>query len=1148
MSSSWSVAVHRLTVSSILFALAPAVFAQGEDLAETLLLQQPTVSKDHVVFVYARDLWVAGRTGGMARRLTSDDGTESSPRLSPDGKWVAFTGQYEGNSDVYVIPVAGGAPRRLTWHPGSDRVVDWHPDGKRIAFVSGRESLTPVDRLYVVSVDGGAEESQPLPRVTHASYNADGSRIAYTSIPDAFRTWKRHRGGTMGPIWIFDPVSQDVEEIPHVRATDTFPCFVGDSVYFGSDRDEHMNVWKYSRGTKQIAQVTKYTDFDVRNMDTDGSTVVFEQAGRLHLLDPKNDQITTLHISVPTDGLWALPRWEDARGSVRDASISPNGKRAVFEARGEIVTVPKEHGDVRNLTQSPGVHDRNPAWSPDGKTIAWFSDASGEYELVLRDHLGREAQKSVKLAGGAGFYRNPTWSPDGKKIAFLDKGGRLAFVAVEDLSIHEVAKLSGSLGEVGSEYVWSPDSKWIAYTAPNPKTLYTRVMLFDVEAKTSTGLTDAFADCGSPAFSRDQKHLFFLASVETGKNQFGLNMNAGAYRTGENELYVAVLQADGKNPFFPKSDEGVPSADDKKGRKKPGDAPGDDEKGDKDAPKDDKKEEKEGDKKPEGDVPPAEAKPDEAKKDGDKADGAKKEPAKKELPKIDLTGIESRILALPLGSSNYRDLVCTESGLLFLERSGRGGGGGGGGGFGGGGGSELKKFDFDTRKAETLSPGVMSITLSADGESLLMRNSSGWQITNASGKDGKSLAIDGVKLRVEPTLEWPQTLREVWRIQRDYFYDPNMHGVDWPAMWTRWSAFLPHVRHREDLNLLIGEMIGELCCGHQYVSGGESPDGPSGVSVGLLGCDVTIDSGRYRIARIYRGQNWNPQLRSPLSEPGVDVKVGDYLLAVNGVPLTADQNYYRAFENTSGQQVELSVSANADGSAPRTTKVVPIGSESSLRRMAWVEMNRQRVTELSNGRLAYVYMPDTGGAGEASFDRDFYSQLDKEGLILDERYNGGGKVADYVIDILSRQVRSYWMNREAWLGRTPFAMIDGPKVMIVNYRAGSGGDWMPWAFQRAKIGPLVGTRTWGGLVGISGYPPLMDGGSVTAASFGVMDENGEWAVENDGVTPDHVVVEYPKDMNAGRDPQLEKAVELAMADLEKRTKKAPPTYKPPKKR
>lgn len=1115
--------------------LAPLAAAESADSAETLLLQQPSVSREHVVFVYARDLWVVARQGGVARRLTSDEGTESSPRISPDGRFVAFTGQYEGNSDVYAIPIDGGSPRRLTWHPGADRVLDWHPDGKRIAFASGRDSLAPVDRLFLVSIDGGPEEALPVPRVVHASFAADGAHLAYTAIPDAFRTWKRHRGGTTGPVWILDLATLEVEEIPHQRATDTFPCAVGDAVYFASDRDGHMNVWKYSRATRAVEQVTRFADFDVRNMDSDGTSVVFEQAGRLHLLDGASGAIATLRVTVPSDGLWSQPRWEDAKGAVRDAAIAPNGKRAVFEARGEIVTVPREHGDVRNLTQSPGAHDRNPAWSPDGKTIAWFSDAGGEYELWLRDHLGREPARSVKLAGGAGFYRDPTWSPDGKRIAYLDKAGRLAYVTVDDLTIHEVARLIGSLGEVGSQYAWSPDSKWLAYTAPQPRTLYTRLMLFEVETGASTALTDAFADCGAPAFSPDQKHLFFTASIESGKNQFGLNMNAGAFRTGENEIYVAVLQAAGANPLFPKSDEGVPSPDDKKkGRKKGGDG----------APGDGSKEGGERD----GDAPAGdgdgEADGAQAGEKGDQADQDDGKGKAKDWPKLDLAGIDQRILALPVPAANYGGLIGQEGGLLFLERGRRGAGEGGGGG----GGAELKKFEFESQKAELVLSGVRSAAVSADGDSLLLQTSAGWQIANAKGKDAKNLAIDAVKVRVEPAIEWPQTLREAWRIQRDYFYDPAMHGVDWPAMWDRWSAFLPHVRHREDLNLLIGEMIGELSCGHQYVSGGEAPSAEPGVAVGLLGCDVAIDQGRYRIARIYRGQNWNPRLRSPLLEPGVDARVGDYIVRVNGVPLTADRNFYGAFENTAGVQVELELATAPDGTGARTVKVVPLSSEGALRRMAWVEGNRRRVDELSGGRLAYVYMPDTGNAGEAAFDRDFYSQLDKEGLILDERFNGGGKVADYVIDVLRRQVRCYWMTREAWVGRTPFAMIDGPKVMIINERAGSGGDWMPWAFQREKVGPLVGTRTWGGLVGISGYPPLMDGGSVTAASFGVMDEDGNWAVENEGVTPDFPVVEYPKDVAAGRDAQLEKAVELALADLATRERKPLPTYRPPKPR
>ncbi len=1079
---------------------------------ETLLLQQPTISKDNVVFAYARDLWVVSRAGGTARRLTSSPGVESGPRLSPDGRWVAFSGQYEGNVDVYVISIDGGMPTRLTWHPGGDRVLDWHPDGERILFASGRDSSTPVDRLVLVKVTVGPEEALPVPRVSHAQFNADASRIAYTAISDAFRTWKRYRGGTMCPIWILDPNTLDVEEIPHERASDTFPTWVGGDVYFASDRDKQMNIWRYTPGSKSVEQITKFTDYDVRNMDSDGTTLAFEQGGRIHLYDPATKTDTALSITVPSDGLHSLPRWQDVRGSVRGSAIAPNGKRAVIEARGEIVSVPKENGDTRNLTNSPGVHDRDPSWSPDGKSIAWFSDASGEYQLMVQDQLAREPAKAFSIESGAGFYRRPTWSPDGKSIAFLDKGGRLAYLTVETGAITEIRKMSGSLGEVGSNYTWSPDSKWIAFEEPNPHTLYSHISLFEVETGKVTVLTDAFGDCGSPAFSRDNKHLFFTATVESGPNQFGLDMSAGAFRTGENGMYVAVLQKDGKNPLFPKSDEGVPSDDDKKG------------KGGKDGKGDEKKD---GEKK-EGDG--AASQPD-AK--GDK---------KKDLPKIDLDGLDQRILALPLPQSRYFGLASTKDKLLFLEAGGRRGGGGGGGG----GGTELKKFDFDEKKAETLLSGVGGFEVSADGDSLLVQQGGQWKITNASGKDDKTLAIDSVRVRVDPTVEWPQTLREVWRIERDYFYDPNMHGVDWPKMWDRWSKFLPHVRHRDDLNLVIGEMIGELCCGHEYVSGGESPDPPQGVSVGLLGCDVKVAQNRFQLTKLYRGQNWNPGLRAPLLEPGVDARVGDFVIRVEGRELTADQNFFRAFENTAGRQIEIELSQNADGSDSRKVKVVPIGSDFQLRRLAWVEECRKRVDDLSGGRLAYLYMPNTADAGEAAFDRDFYSQLDKEGVIVDERFNGGGKVADYVIDVLSRTTRARWMNREAWVGRTPFAMIAGPKVMIINERAGSGGDCMPWMFQNAKVGTLVGTRTWGGLVGISGYPPLMDGGSVTAASFGVMDPNGEWAVENEGVTPDITVVEYPKDIMAGKDPQLEKAVEVAMKELAGKTQKAPPTYPPPK--
>ena len=497
--------------------------------------------------------------------------------------------------------------------------------------------------------------------------------------------------------------------------------------------------------------------------------------------------------------------------------------------------------------------------------------------------------------------------------------------------------------------------------------------------------------------------------------------------------------------------------------------------------------------------------------------------------------LDQRIIALPIGRGRYFNLRAAGSKLLFIH-------------FPTSGGPELKSFDFESRKAKTIAPGVRGFDVSADGKSLLLARGSSFSIANAAGQGAKALAIDSVKLRVDPAQEWPQILREVWRIQRDYFYDREMHGVDWTAMWERWRRFLPHVQHRTDLNVVIAELIGELACGHQYVSGGEIPDKPAGVNVGLLGCDWTEENGRFRIAKIYRGQNWNPGLRAPLTAPGVVAKVGEYLISVDGQTVSTKDNLYSFFEQGSGRHVELELASKPDGSDARKVQVVPVSSERNLRQRSWIEANRKRVDELSDGRLAYIYMPNTGNQGMAAFDRDFYSQLDKEGLVLDERYNGGGKVADYVIDVLSRDVRCFWMNREQWLGRTPFGTLDGPKVMIVNEMAGSGGDCMPWMFQQAKLGPVVGNRTWGGLVGISGYPPLMDGGSVTAASFGIMDTNGEWVVENVGVTPDVTVMEFPKPIIEGGDPQLEKAVELALAELAKQKKRKLPKYHPPSKR
>ena len=1111
------------SLSSAACAAAPVAMASASPQAAsvvriaegTLLLQSPTISAEHVVFRYADDLWIVGRHGGEARRLTSSPGRETAPQLSPDGKLVAFSAQYQGNTDVYTLPVEGGTPTRLTWHPGGDTVLDWMPDGSGVIFSSYRDSAAPAGKAFVASLAGGTPAALELPKVSHLAVDQDASHFAYTPTRDAFGTWKRYRGGRLASVWLFDRATHDVEVVPHGLANDSFPVWLGDEVAFGSDRDGVMNLFTFMPGDKDVSQITEYTDFHIRSMDGGAGLCVFEQAGSLHVFNPKDRSVEDLVIEVKSDGLFATPRWQKAGQTVRQGDIAPNGKRAVFEMRGEIVSMPREHGDARNLTNSPGAHDRSPAWSPDGKRIAWLSDADGEYKLHLQESRGRGNVEVLDLGAG-GFFRDLSWSPDGEQILFVTKTNRIAYVSVADGSLHEVAVVQGSLGEVQPRAVWSPDSKWIAFVNRNPRTLFDHIDLFDVATGVMTSVTDAFAYAEDPAFSSDGKYLYFNASTNRGSKLMGLNMNASEARDWDGSLYVCVLKADEPSPLAARSDEGYDEDGDDADEAKADDADADDADAD-DADADDAEE-----------VSEASAADDESG-DAAETEEAEEEP---EVASVDVEGLNQRILALPTGTGRYSNLLSAGDKLLFVEYDKD---------FN----ASLCSFDFEGRKKETLREGVDGFTVSADGKSLLVSAGGGFEITGLSGKDGDRIATGNVKLFVDPNEEWPEILREAWRIERDYFYDPAMHGVDWDAMWERWSAFLPHVRHRSELNLLIGELIGELSCGHEYVSGGEFPDAPEGTSGGLLGANWAVDGGRYRIAEIFAGQNWNPRQRAPLTAPGVDAHVGDYLMAVNGRDVTGDMNLNRAFEGTAGEEVELTLASDATGTDSRSVKVEPIGSEFGLRFASWIEGNRKRVDELSGGKLAYIYMPDTGGRGMNSFDRDFYSQLDKKGLVLDERYNGGGQVADYVIETLSRDVMNFWINREGWVGYTPAAQIDGPKVMIINESAGSGGDWMPWAFQGTGVGPLVGTRTWGGLVGISGYPPLMDGGSVTAASFGIVGTNGEWAVENVGVSPDFEVIEYPGPIIAGHDPQLEKAVEVALKALETYEAQPVPSYHPP---
>lgn len=1115
------ITLRFLVISCFIFH-AVAFSAAAED--ETLLLREPTLSAKHVAFVYAGDIWIVDRAGGEARRLTVHQGTESDPVFSPDGALIAFTGNYDGNVDVYVMPAAGGSPRRLTYHPGSDTALGWTPDGKRVLFNSGRFSHSRrYAQLFTLDLEGGFPEALPMPMADRGSYSPDGKRIAYTPISPAFRTWKRYRGGRISPIWLFDLKTYDYVEIAHKNANTAYPIWLGNTVYFLSDRNHTMNLFAYDVRRKRVRQVTHHKDYDVKSASGGPRGVVYEQAGRIHVYTPETDESTPLTIRVAPDLPHKRPHYETVSSSIRNADVSPTGVRAVFEARGDIFTVPAKKGDTRNLTRTPGVHERYPAWSPDGKWIAYLSDASGEYQLMLRKQKGFEEPTAISL-GGPTYYYSPKWSPDSRKILYEDKRLNLFYM---DLKTSKPVRVDTDTYDYlwrSLDPVWSPDGKWIAYTKRLDNQLRA-VFLYDLAGGRSHQVTDGLSDAESPCFSRDGKYLFFAASTNLGLNVGWADMSSYE-RPIRKSLYVVVLNKEAPSPFAPESDEeSVQGEDDEEKKGK-----------DEGQKKDKEKNEDES----EGNEKTKDA--DKAEEENEKGkDEAKKKSAKVE---IDFENLDQRIIALPVPSRNYGNLQPAANGKLFyigmadrmfLEGSADPSG------------YSLYRFDMKERKEAKYMDKVPSYWVSGDGKKLLYRTASrqyGIVKTDAVPKAGEgSLNLGGMEAYVDPPAEWEQMYDEAWRIQRDFFYAPNMHGADWPAIRRKYRSFLAHVGHRSDLNFVFGEMFGELVCGHAYVGGGDMPR-TDRVSGGLLGCDYEIANGFYRIKKIYRGENWNPGLRAPLTEPGVQVSEGDYILSVNGRPLRAPTNIYSLFEKTSGRQTVLQVNDKPVLDGARTVTVVPTSSESSLRFREWIEGNRRKVDELTDGRVAYVYMPNTAGSGYTYFNRYYFAQLDREAVIIDERFNGGGSIADYILDMLDRPLLSYWATRDGKPIRSPNASIFGPKVMIINQYAGSGGDAMPHFFRRRKLGQLVGMRTWGGLVGIYGYPPLLDGGRVTAPRWAIYSPDGEWEVENEGVAPDVEVEMTPKEVIAGHDPQLEKAVEVILKELKRNpVKKVPvPPY------
>lgn len=1087
-------------VLAIVAVLAGGMAVKAEE--TPLLLQRPTLSKTEIAFSYGGYLWSVARSGGEARQLTTG-GHEATPAYSPDGKWIAFTGEYDGNVDAYVIPAAGGSPKRLTWHPGDDVVVGWTPDSKKILFRSGREAYADFNRLYAIPVEGGLPEALPMWRAQQGTYSPDGARFAYVPNLKWQVAWKRYKGGQTTPVYVVRLSDLSLEKLPRENSNDTSPVWFGETIYFLSDRNGSVTLFAYDTKSKSVKQVVENKGFDLKSVSAGPDALVYEQFGGIYLFDPKSGKATKVEIAVSGDMPATRPHFEKASDKILNAGLSPTGARAVFEAHGDIFTVPGEKGDVRNLTRTTAVAERDPAWSPDGKWIAFFSDESGEYAMHVVEQSGLGEVKKINLGNPPSYFYSPVWSPDSKKIAYMDKRLNLWYVEIEKgTPVKADTDLYDAWG-VFLEPTWSPDSKWIGYAKFLPNH-YRAIVVYSVETKKSTQISDGLSDARHPVFDKGGKVLFFAASTDVALGATWLDLS-GIQAAVTRNIYAVVLKKGDANPVEPQSDEEKVAKDSEK----------DKEKG-KDAEKE-KKDEKD-------------------KKDKDKDKDKDKEGEKKEEPvvvTIDFEGIGNRIVPMPIKAANYIQLDAGKAGILYLSE-----------------GpavpplndpamATVSKFDLSTRKTEPFLSGVSSFTVSANGEKVLYRQgpdpASPWFIaaTAAAPKPGEgALNLGTMEVYVDPRAEWNQMYHEVWRIERDFFYTPNYHGLNLVKAEGKYAPYLKGAGGRDDLNYLFEEMLGELNVGHMFIGGGDTPETKK-VKGGLLGADYKVENGRYRFARIFNGESWYPSLRAPLTQPGQEVKTGEYLLEVNGREVRPPVAVYSWFENTAGKQVRLKVGPNADGKDAREVTVIPVDNEFELRNRAWEEDNRRKVDQLSGGKVAYVHVPDTANGGYINFNRFYFAQTDKQAAVIDERYNHGGAIADYIIDMLKRPLRNCATTREGGNWCSPLAQIYGPKTMIINEMSGSGGDALPWMFRQDKIGTLVGTRTWGGLVGIGGYPRLMDGGGVTAPRAAIYGLKGEWEVENQGITPDIEVENDPASVAAGHDAQLEKAVQVTLEELKK---------------
>jgi len=1069
-------------------ALVAAASVNAVAQIDARLMRYPDVSATQIAFTYANDLWLVPKTGGVAHRLSTPRGEESFARFSADGKDLAYSANYDGNQDVYTLPVSGGVPTRVTHHPLPDRLVDWTPDGKSLLVASPMESgKDRFNKFFLVPKGGGLPEPLPLPYAEFGALSPDGKVLAYQPVSTDFRTWKRYRGGMASEIWFYHLEKKTAERLPSLNGSnDSMPMWHGGKLYFLSDRDgvKRGNIWSYDLATKAFKQITFFKEYDAHFPAIGPADIVLEAGGRLHRIELPSEKVVEVKVEVVTDRATLKPREENAGRLARNPDLSAQGKRAVFEARGEIFSVPAEKGYILNLTRTPGVAERHPALSPDGKQVAYFSDRSGEYELCVRAADGSGEERQVTRMG-PGFRYHISWSPDGKRVVFADQAMRINLCDLETGKVQQVDK-AHFLFEDGLEAFrpsWSGDGRWFAYSrdTANQNSV---VVLYDTRTGKRQEVTSPFYNAGDPSFDPEGNYLFLTTGQQFSPTYSDLD-GTWIY-AATTRLAALPLRKDVVSPLAPKNDL--------------------------DAPKDD----------------PSKA----AKKDGDKKDGSDKPEAAKTVD-IDLEGIESRMVLLPPTAGYYSDVAAAKGKLSYRRAAQQNPNG------------ETKTtlyvFDFDEREEKAVLADVDSALLSGDGTKVLVNRKQDYALIDLKPdqKFDKKLPTGELMMTVDPQAEWRQIFNDAWRLERDMFYDPGLHGVDWKTMKARYGQLLKDCVTREDVNFVIGELISELNASHTYRGGGDVEQ-PVRLNTGLLGADFSLESGAFRIKKILRGADWDAQVRGPLTQPGLKVKEGDYLLAVNRTLLDIRKDPWAAFQGLAGKTVLLTVNDKPTLAGAHDVLVETVANDYQLRYWDWIEAKRRYVEKVSNGRLGYIYVPDTGIGGQNDLVRQFRGQWNKAGLVIDERFNSGGQIPDRFVEMLGRKTFNYYGVRDGKDWQWPAIAHDGPMAMLINGWSGSGGDCFPFLFKKAGLGPLIGRRTWGGLIGISGAPALIDGGNVTVPTFGIYSKEGQWIVESYGVDPDIEVIDDPALLAKGQDPQLDRAIQ----EVEAAIKKNPPVPTP----